>query len=144
MINIMASVLADANRRFYAEILNMIDKPVKVTMKDGTTYQGTLLGVDSSLNIVLANAMNNKNERFSRVVIMSHAINEIALLQEVLDMREFAKFLEKYFPGMVKYIEEANIIQVGSGVKVTPGGVEGSGPLAKRVKELFDEFFKKR
>lgn len=138
------SLLADAARRFNAELLNMVNKEVRVTTSTGTTYQGMLVGIDSSLNIMLVDAVNNKNERFSRVLIMSHAIVDIVLVQEFVDLREFARYIDKYFPpGMVKYIEEANVVQVGN-VKVTTAGVEGSGPLAKRVKELFDDFMSKR
>ncbi|GAB6946520.1 Lsm family RNA-binding protein [Vulcanisaeta sp. JCM 16161] len=137
------SLLADATRRFNAELLNMVNKEVRVTTSTGTTYQGMLVGIDSSLNIMLVDAVNNKNERFSRVLVMSHAIVDIVLVQEFVDLREFARYIDKYFPGMVKYVEEANVVQVGN-VKVTTAGVEGSGPLAKRVKELFDEFMSKR
>ena len=137
------SLLADAARRFNAELLNMVNKEVRITTGTGITYQGILVGIDSSLNIMLVDAVNNKNERFSRVLIMSHAIVDIVLIQEFVDLREFAKYIDKYFPGMVKYVEEANVVQVGN-VKVTVAGVEGSGPLAKRVKELFDEFMSKR
>ncbi|MFB6471007.1 MAG: Lsm family RNA-binding protein [Vulcanisaeta sp. AZ3] len=137
------SLLADAVRRFNAELLNMINKEVRITTTTNMTYQGLLVGVDNSLNVILVDAINNKNERFSRVLIMSHSIIDMVLVEEFIDLREFARYIDKYFPGMVKYVEEANIVQIGN-VKVTTAGVEGSGPLAKRVKELFDEFLSKR
>ncbi len=137
------SLLADVTRRFNAELLNMVNKEVRITTSTGATYQGTLVGIDNSLNVMLVDAVNNKNEKFSRVLIMSHAIIDMVLVQEFMDLREFARYIDKYFPGMVKYVEEANIVQVGN-VKVTTAGIEGSGPLAKRVKELFDEFMSKR
>lgn len=137
------SLLADAARRFNAELLNMVNKEVRITTSTGVTYQGLLVGIDNSLNVILVDAVNNKNERFSRVLIMSHAIVDMVLVEEFVDLREFARYIDKYFPGMVKYVEEANVVQVGN-VKVTVAGVEGSGPLAKRVKELFDEFMSKR
>ncbi|WP_069807176.1 Lsm family RNA-binding protein [Vulcanisaeta thermophila] len=137
------SLLADASRRFNAELLNMVNKEVRVSVTNGSTYRGLLVGIDSSLNIILQDAVNEKNERFSRVLIMNHAIVDMVLIEEYVDLREFAKYIDKYFPGMVKYIEEANVVQVGN-VKVTTAGVEGTGPLAKRVKELFDEFMSRR
>lgn len=137
------SLLADAARRFNVELLNMVNKEVRVTTNSGVTYRGTLVGIDNSLNLMLVDAVNDKNERFSRVLIMSHAIIDVVLIQEFVDLREFARYIDRYFPGMVKYIEEANVVQVGN-VKVTTAGIEGSGPLAKRVKELFDEFMTKR
>ncbi len=67
------------------------------------------------------------------------------MTEQYLDLADFAKELEKYFPGMIKYVEEANLIQVGESVRVTQnGGVEGSGLTAKRVKELFDNYLKRR
>ncbi|MFP3216505.1 MAG: Lsm family RNA-binding protein [Vulcanisaeta sp.] len=137
------SLLADAVRRFNAELLNMINKEVRVTTSNGVTYRGTLIAIDNSLNLLLMDAVNDKNERFPRVLIMGHAVIDVVLIQEFVDLREFARYIDRYFPGMVKYVEEANIVQVGN-VKVTPAGVEGSGPLAKRVKELFDEFLSRK
>jgi len=137
------SLLADAGRRFNVELLSMINKEVRVIMREGITYRGLLVGIDSSLNMILENAVNNKNEKFTKVLLMGHSIIEVALIQEYLDLRDFAKYIDKYFPGMVKYVEEANIVQVGN-VRVSEAGVEGTGPLAKRVKELFDEYLTRR
>jgi small nuclear ribonucleoprotein (snRNP)-like protein len=137
------SLLADAGRRFNVELLSMVNKEVRVSMRDGATYRGLLVGIDGSLNMILENATNDKNEKFTKVLLMSHSIVEVALLQEYLDLREFAKYIDKYFPGMVKYVEEANVVQVGN-VRVSEAGVEGAGPLAKRVKELFDEYLSRK
>lgn len=140
----MASPLTEASRRFTLELMNMINRRVKVVTTTGTVYEGVLLGVDNDLNIVLADVSTSRQEKYPRVVLLRHAICEIALLEERLDLRELAKLLEKYFPGMVKYVEEANIILVGDRIRVTEAGVEGSGPLAKRVKEIFDQFMMSR
>ncbi len=140
----MASPLTEASRRFTLELMNMINRRVKVVTTMGTVYEGVLLGVDNDLNIVLADVSTSRQEKYPRVVLLRHAICEIALLEERLDLRELAKLLEKYFPGMVKYVEEANIILVGDRIRVTEAGVEGSGPLAKRVKEIFDQFMMSR
>jgi len=122
------SLLADAARRFNAELLNMVNKEVRVTTNSGVTYRGTLVGIDNSLNLMLVDAVNDKNERFSRVLIMSHAIIDVVLIQEFVDLREFARYIDRYFPGMVKYIEEANVVQVGN-VKVTTAGSKAQDRL---------------
>ncbi len=140
----MASPLTEASRRFTLELMNMVNRRVKVVTTTGTVYEGILLGVDNDLNIVLADVSTSRQEKYPRVVLLRHAICEIALLEERLDLRELAKLLEKYFPGMVKYVEEANVILVGDRIRVTEAGVEGSGPLAKRVKEIFDQFMLSR
>jgi len=139
-----ASLLSEANRRFIIELANMLNKEVQVITTNGIKYRGSLVGIDSSLNIIIANAVTDKNEKYPRVVIMNHTVAQMILLEEHLDLRDFAKYLEKYFPGMVRYVEEANIVLVGDKVRVTETGVEGVGPIAKRVKEIYDEYLTKR
>ncbi len=140
----MATPLTEASRKFTLELMNMLNRRVRVVTTSGTVYEGILIGVDNELNIVLGDVSTSRQERYPRVLILKHAICEIALLEERLDLRELAKILEKYFPGMVKYVEEANIILVGDRIRVTEAGVEGSGPLAKRVKEIYDQFMMSR
>lgn len=131
-------------RRFNIEVNAMLGRRVVVNMVGGSYYKGQLVGIDQGLNVVLTDAVNDKNEKFPKVVIMSGAIRDIALIEEYLDLREFAKILEKYFPGMVKYIEETNTVMVGDNVSVTESGVKGTGLVARRVKEIFDEYVQSR
>lgn len=136
--------LTEATRRFIIELMSMLNKKVQVITTNGNVYKGLLVGLDDRLNIILADVITEKNERFPRMLIMNHVITQISLLEEKLDLREFARYLEKYFPGMVKYVEEANIVLVGDKVRVSEIGVEGTGPMAKRVKEIFDEYLASR
>ncbi len=140
----MSTVLTEASRKFAIELSNMLNRRVRVVSTSGTIYEGLLVGFDNELNIILADVSTSKNEKYSRVVLLRHAIAEIDLLEERLNLRELAKILEKYFPGMVRYVEEANIVLVGDRIRVTEAGVEGSGPLAKRVKEIYDQFVASR
>ncbi|MGC8596389.1 MAG: Lsm family RNA-binding protein [Thermocladium sp.] len=135
--------LAESNRRFLVEVASMLGKKVIVNTETGY-YRGTLVGMDNNLNIVLSEAVNDKGEKASKVLISFSNWREVILIEQYLDLADFAKELDKYFPGMVKYIQEANIIQVGEGVRVTQNGIEGSGLTAKRVKELFDNYLKRR
>ncbi len=121
----------------------MLGKKVMVTTATGH-YKGVLAGMDNNLNIVLTDAINDKGERASKVLLSTSNWREIIMTEQYLDLADFAKELEKYFPGMIKYVEEANLIQVGESVRVTQNGVEGSGLTAKRVKELFDNYLKRR
>ena len=42
---------------------------------------------------------------------------------------------------MVKYYEEARVIVVANRVKVTEEGVvEGTGPIAERVRKIYEEY----
>lgn len=131
-------------RRFNAEVMGMLGKKVVVNLMSGSYYKGQLVGIDQELNIVLVDAVNEKNEKYPKVLIKSNAIRDISLMEEYIDLRELAKILEKYFPGMVKYVEESNVIIVGENVTVTEDGVKGSGLMARRVKELYDEYIQSR
>ncbi|ABW00879.1 Lsm family RNA-binding protein [Caldivirga maquilingensis] len=131
-------------RRFNAEVMGMLGRKVLVNLIGGSFYRGQLVGIDQGLNIVLVDVTNDRNERFPKVLIKSEAIRDIALVEEYIDLRELAKILEKYFPGMVKYIEETNTIIVSENVTVTEEGVKGTGLVARRVKEIYDEYVQSR
>ncbi|WP_188596736.1 Lsm family RNA-binding protein [Thermocladium modestius] len=135
--------LAESNRRFLVEVASMLGRKVMVTTATGH-YKGILAGMDNNLNIVLTDAINDRGERVSKVLLSTGNWREVIMTEQYLDLADFAKELEKYFPGMIKYVEEANLIQVGESVRVTQNGVEGSGLTAKRVKELFDNYLKRR
>ena len=50
--------------------------------------------------------------------------------------------LEKVFrqPGHVKFYEESGLIVVLDRVRVTEKGVEGTGPVADRVRAIYERF----
>lgn len=140
----VSTPLSEASRRFMLELMNMLNRKVRISLTSGAEIEGTLLGFNDNLDIVLGDVTLPGNKKIPRMVIMRHIIGTISLTEERLELRELAKILEKYFPGMVRYVEEANIILVGDRIRVTEAGVEGAGPLAKRVKEIFDEFLRAR
>ena len=140
----MATTLAEANKRFVAELNNVIGKEVQVVLSNGEVYRGILHAVDTQLNIVLSNAVGKTGERYDRIFIMHRYIIHIDSIQRRIDLREFAKYAEKVFPGMVKYVEETNTVLIGDKVRVSEIGVEGVGPVAERAKRLFEEFLKSK
>jgi Small nuclear ribonucleoprotein (snRNP) homolog len=140
----MASTLAEANKRFVAELNNVMGREVQVVLANGEVYRGVLTAVDTQLNIVLSNAVSKTGEKYSRVFIMYRYIIHIDSVERRIDLREFAKYAEKVFPGMVKYIEETNTVLIGDKVRISEIGVEGVGPVAERAKRLFEEFLKSK
>jgi len=122
----------------------MLNRRVRISLTSGVEVEGILLGFNDNLDMVLGDVALPGNKKIPRMIVMRHMISTVSLTEERLELRELAKMLEKYFPGMVRYVEEANIILVGDRIRVTEAGVEGSGPLAKRVKEIFDEFLRTR
>ncbi len=139
----MSTVLADAQRRFLAELNSMVNRHVVVHTRNGM-FKGKLVAIDQQLNIILAEVETHNGEHYQKALITYSSLDQVLLREGGTDLSDLAKYLERYFPGMVKYIEEANIITVGDRVRITEAGVEGSGPLADRVKRILDEYFRSR
>jgi len=58
-----------------------------------------------------------------------------------MDLKELARRLSRTFPDLVTMSDSTNTITVMGRVKVTSEGVaEGSGPVADRVKTIFEEY----
>lgn len=140
----MSTVLAEANKRFVAELNSLIGREVLVTLSNGEVYRGVLHAVDTQLNILLINAVDKSGNKFQKTFIMSRYIIHLDSAEDRINLRELAKYLEKVFPGMVRYVEETNTIMVGDKVRVSDIGVEGVGPVAERVKRAFEDYLKQR
>ncbi|MGC9118232.1 MAG: Lsm family RNA-binding protein [Thermoproteus sp.] len=138
------SVLAEANKRFVAEINNLLGKEVVVGLHNGEEYRGVLHAVDSQLNIILINVITKSGNKYAKSLLMSRYIIYINSIEREIDLRAFAKYAEKFFPGMVKYVEESNIVLISDKVRVSEIGIEGSGPLAERVRQIYEEFVKRQ
>lgn len=140
----MSTVLAEANKRFVAELNSLIGREVLVALSNGEVYRGVLHAVDTQLNILLTNAVDKSGNKFQKTFIMSRYIIHLDSAEDRINLRELAKYLEKVFPGMVRYVEETNTILVGDKVRVSDIGVEGVGPVAERVKRAFEDYLKQR
>jgi small nuclear ribonucleoprotein (snRNP)-like protein len=132
---------ANPNREFLLELSGLLNKRVKVTMNSGKIYTGVLRGIqDNSLNVVLAEA-NSKDESYFRVFITGPNIVEITLAEEPFDLSGLASELAQMFqPQNVKIIEEAAIIQVLDRFTVSEEGVKGTGPIAERIRKIFEKY----
>ena len=130
-----------AARRFNAEMSSLLDKHVIVKTVAGEKYEGVLLGYETSrYSVVLGDVRDPSGEVYPRVVLYGHVISEIRLTEAPLDMGELARRLEEVFPKMVKYMPEARLILVMDRIRVTERGVEGSGPIAERVRTIYERF----
>ena len=132
---------ANPNREFLLELSGLLNKRVKVTMNSGKIYTGVLRGIqDNSLNVVLAEAIS-KDENYFRVFITGPNIVEITLAEEPFDLSGLASELAQMFqPQNVKIIEEAAIIQVLDRFTVSEEGVKGTGPIAERIRKIFEKY----
>ncbi|MCQ5376883.1 MAG: Lsm family RNA-binding protein [Candidatus Methanomethylicia archaeon] len=132
--------VTSGGRRFIAELNGFVDKSVKVVTVRGTSYEGKLIGYEAgTLTICLEDATVNK-EKYSRAIIRGDAISEILLKEKPFDMKGLSDRLQKMFPNMVKYYEDAGFITVMERIRVTVDGVEGTGPMVERVKKVYDTY----
>lgn len=131
-----------ASRRFSTELASLLDKKIRVIVVGGHYYEGKLVAYDqNTLSMILTNAKDEKGNIYARVVVNGHYVTEVLRLEEPFDLKGLAEVLERSFPNMVMFHEEAGVITVMDRVRVTEAGViEGSGPVAERVKKIFEEF----
>jgi len=134
-----------AQRRFLMDLAELLDRKVLVVTRDGKTFEGKLSGFDHpSLNISLVEVKVG-DETYPKVIIRGDVIAEIIAKEKPLfDAREFAEILKKYFPNLVKVHEEAGVVIVGDRVRITEKGVEGVGPIADRVRKLFNDYIESK
>jgi len=135
--------LSVAERKFFGEVSALIDKPVRVTTRDGKTFDGTLLGINpGTLSLCLSEAKNEKGIIMHRVILNGSVVAEVFAVEKPFDLKALADRLEKVFPKFVKLYEGQGFIMVMEKIKVTEKGVEtGSGPAAERVQKVYDQFF---
>lgn len=132
---------ANPNREFLLELGTLLNKRVRVILDNGRNYKGILRGIqDSSLNLVLADAQSDDGDHF-RVFLTGHNICEITLAEEPFDLAGLAKELAQQFQlHNVKVVEEAGIIRVLDRFTVSEEGVQGSGPIAEKIKKIFYKY----
>ncbi len=134
-----------ALRRFLMDLAELLERKVLVITKDGKTFEGKLSGFDHpSLNVSLVEVKVG-DETYPKVIIRGDVIAEIVAKEKPLfDAREFAEILKKYFPNLVKVHEEAGVVMVGDRIRITEKGVEGVGPIADRVRKLFNDYIESK
>lgn len=129
-------------RQYNTELGSLIDKVVKVYLRDDKFFVGQLKGVSEESNIILINVTNEKNKTFPKILVRSSFYNYISVEEEPFPMRALADRISKIFSkGHVNYIIEQNIISILNGkIIVDENGVRGTGPSAERVKKIFEQF----
>ncbi len=134
-----------AQRRFLMDLAELLDRKVLVITRDGKTFEGKLSGFDHpSLNISLVDVRVGENT-YPKVIVKGDVIAEIIAKEKPLfDAKEFAEILKRYFPNLVKVHEEAGIVMVGDRIRISEKGVEGVGPIADRVRKLFNDYIESK
>lgn len=130
-----------AEGRFFGEFTKMLNSNVKV-ITEKTTYTGVLLGYDrETMAVCLKDATDTEGTIYKKLVIYGPKISEIIETKKAFDLKKLAEDLQVMFPrGEVKLDTEADAIIVLNKIKVSEKGVQGSGPLAERVRTVYDKF----
>lgn len=138
-----------ATRRVATELNSLLDKTVTVKLTNNKTYSGILTSYElSPFILTLTNAKDNDNNVYYKVILNGNVITEILVKSSpIFDPREFADLVTKELnlrPADVKVYEEVGIVLVLDKIKVSENGVEGSGPLAQRIYDLFNDYINKK
>jgi len=133
-----------AGRRFFEELVGVVQKNVRVEDIKGNAYEGTLIGYDSNtLSLCLGEVRSDKGEKTHRMFLYSHSIAKISVLERPFNLEGLVQRLERVFPKMVRLYPEAAVIVVMDKIRVTEKGViEGTGPAAERVQSIYELFVK--
>lgn len=139
-------MIGAAKRTFQKEIIAFTNKRVAVILKDGKKYVGELKGINpETLTCVLIKAKRGEETaELHRICLGGSQISEIYLEEAPFDLSGLKEELEQIFrrPGDVKVYDEAGLIVVLERVRVSESGVEGTGPVADRVRAIFDRYAK--
>jgi hypothetical protein len=98
-------------------------------------------GYDSNtLSICLGN-VNTERGKAHRVFIAGASVARILASERPFNLEGLKERLEKVFPNMVQLIPEARVIIVMGKIRLNETGViEGTGPAADRVRDIFTRF----
>jgi small nuclear ribonucleoprotein (snRNP)-like protein len=127
-------------RKFVEETLQFIGKKVSIETSDQKVYNGTLMGINEKLDVILDNVVGHG---ILKVILNGSFVKEIKLMEKPFDFKALSDRLARVFPGLVKIREDVGAIIVMDKIKVTQGGVEeGVGLAADRVRAIYDEFMR--
>ena len=138
-----------SGRRISSELNNLIDKTIIVKTTNGKTYTGQLYAYELSPFIIsLTNVKDDNNNTFYKLMINGNIIAEIIIKNPPLfEPREFAELVEKSLnlrPADIKVYEETGVVTILERIKVSQNGVEGSGPMAQRIYDLYNDYINKK
>jgi small nuclear ribonucleoprotein (snRNP)-like protein len=135
-----------AMRAFNRELAAVVGATIDVVLTNGKEYQGTLRGIDqASLSIVLSEVVSEKDGAFPKMFIYGPSIVSFAVAEKEISLEGLAKELQKSFPpGGVQYFPDSAVCVVMNKIRISKDGVEGSGPLYERVKEIADQWMSDR
>jgi len=129
---------------FTTEVNRLIGKKVAVVTQGGEEMLGVLASLDiDTFSIVLNDVELKGGRKIPKAILNGNDVKRIEVRTAILDLRKLAERIERVFPKMVQYNEEAGVIIVMNRIRVTENGViEGSGLAAEKVSEIYNDFIK--
>ncbi|NHJ32836.1 MAG: hypothetical protein FK732_08235 [Asgard group archaeon] len=128
---------------FNKELADLKGKYITVVTTTGKTFNGLLKAWNpDTFDLCLANVNEGKNTYF-KVFLRGPIISEILISEQPFDLQGLALELQErlnLLEADVKLFEDASMIHVLNKVNVTEKGVEGTGPVADRVRVVFEQF----
>ncbi|MHA2380743.1 MAG: Lsm family RNA-binding protein [Candidatus Thorarchaeota archaeon] len=135
-----------ALRAFNRELASVVGATVTVAITTGKIYSGTLKGVDqNNLSIVLTEVVAEDGEKIPKIFLYGSSIVSFSVAEEEISLEGLVRELEKVFPpGGVRYYADTKVVVVMNKIRITPTGVEGSGPLYERVVQIAEPWLQER
>ncbi|MEM3425423.1 MAG: Lsm family RNA-binding protein [Thermoproteota archaeon] len=129
---------------FTTEVNRLIGKKVAVVTQGGEELLGVLASLDiDTFSVVLNDVELKGGKKIPKAILNGNDVKRIEVRTAILDLRKLAERIERVFPKMVQYNEEAGVIIVMNRIRVTENGVvEGSGLAAEKVNEIYNDFIK--
>lgn len=133
---------AVTGRRFFEELGALIDKSVVVEDAGGKQYEGVLLGYDSnSMSIVLGDIKSVQGTLIHRLFLSGNNLAKILATDRPFNLLGLKERLDRVFPNMVQIYAEAGVLVVMGKIRLNETGIiEGTGPAADRVRDIYQRF----
>ncbi len=133
---------AVTGRRFFEELGALIDKSVVVEDAGGKQYEGVLLGYDSnSMSIVLGDIKSVQGTLIHRLFLSGNNLAKIMATDRPFNLLGLKERLDRVFPNMVQIYAEAGVLVVMGKIRLNETGIiEGTGPAADRVRDIYQRF----
>jgi small nuclear ribonucleoprotein (snRNP)-like protein len=129
---------------YFEEFSKLLHRNVTVVTNDGIAYNGSLEGYNpDTMSICLRNAKDEKGREVPTMFFGGNSVSQVFISERPFNLKGLSERLEKVFPKMVRFYDDAGVIVVMDRIRVGPNGLlEGSGPMAERVQRVFDEFMR--
>ena len=133
---------AVTGRKFFEELGQLVGKPVVVEDSEGKTYEGTLLGFDTqSMSVALGQVTSTAGAKYHKMILTGNVIAKIMATDTPFNLDALKARLERVFPNMVQHVPEVGVLIVMSKIRLNETGViEGTGPAAARVQDIYNRF----